>query len=65
MYQVLILIAVIALVYLIARSARKPVEYLYGESDEMVKCKKCDLNLPKSDAIRSGEDWFCSEKHKD
>ena len=65
MYQVLILIAVIALVYLIARSARKPVEDLSEESAEMVKCKNCDLNLPKSDAIKSGKDWFCSEEHKD
>ena len=65
MYQILILISVIALVYLIARSARKPKVNLSEKSTEMVKCKNCDLNLPKSEAIQSGENWFCSEAHKD
>jgi uncharacterized protein len=69
MYQVLILITVITLVYLIARSARKPKanisEKSSEKSSEMVKCKNCDLNIPKSEAIQSGENWFCSEAHKD
>ena len=60
MYQVLILITVITLVYLIARSARKPKANLSEKSTEMVKCQKCGLNLPKSEAIQSGENWFCS-----
>ena len=65
MYQILILITVIALVYLIARSARKPKVNISKKSTEMVRCQKCDLNLPKSEAIQSGENWFCSEAHKD
>ncbi len=65
MYQILILITVIALVYLIARSARKPKVNLSEKSTEMVRCQKCNLNLPKSEAIQSGENWFCSEAHKD
>ena len=60
MYQILILISVIALVYLIARSARKPKVNLSEKSTEMVRCLKCNLNLPKSEAIQSGEIWFCS-----
>lgn len=60
MYQVLILIAVITLIYLIARSARKPKTNLSEKSTEMVKCRKCNLNLPKSEAIQSDENWFCS-----
>ena len=65
MYQVLILITVITLVYLIARSAKKPKANISEKSTEMVRCKNCDLNLPKSEAIQSGENWFCSEAHKD
>ena len=66
MYQILILITVIALVYLIARSARKPKANISEKiAKQMVKCKNCDLNLPKSEAIQSGENWFCSEAHKD
>ena len=50
MYQVLILITVITLVYLIARSARKPKANISEKSTEMVRCRKCNLNLPKSTA---------------
>ena len=64
MYQILILIAVIALVYLIARSARKPKVNLSEKSTEMARCQKCNLNLPKSEAIQSGKEWFCSSECK-
>jgi len=60
MYQVLILISVITLVYLIARSARTPKVNLSEKSTEMVRCYKCNLNLPKSEAIQSDKEWFCS-----
>ena len=62
MYQILILIVVIALVYLIARSARKPKVNLSEKSTEMARCQKCNLNLPKSEAIQSGKEWFCSSE---
>ena len=62
MYQILILIAVIALVYLIARSARKTKVNISEKSPEMVRCQKCNLNLPKSDAFLSGKEWFCSSE---
>ena len=60
MYQILVLITVITLVYLIARSARKSKVNISEKSTEMVRCQKCNLNLPKSDAILSGKEWFCS-----
>jgi len=59
MYQVLILIAVITLVYFIARSTKKPKAILTEKSTEMIKCQKCGLNLPKSEATKSGNSWFC------
>ena len=62
MYQVLILITVITLVYLIARSARKPKANISEKTTEMVRCQKCNLNLPKSEAIQSGKEWLCSSE---
>lgn len=64
MYQVLILIAVVTLVYLIARSTASPVANISDKNTEMVKCKKCDLNLLESEALKSGDNWFCSAKCK-
>jgi len=33
-------------------------------SVEMIKCHTCGVNFPKSEAIGSGDHWFCSEEHK-
>ena len=62
MYQILILITVITLVYLIARSARKAKLNLTEETTEIVRCQKSNLNLPKSNAFLSGKEWFCSSE---
>ena len=62
MYQILILIAVITFLYIIAKSAKKPKANLLKKSTEIVKCRKCGLNLPESEAIQSGEGWLCSSE---
>ncbi len=30
----------------------------------IVKCRECDLHLPEADAVREGDDWFCSPAHR-
>jgi uncharacterized protein len=35
----------------------KPVE-------NMVACARCGLHLPESDAIKSGNEYFCCEEHR-
>lgn len=32
--------------------------------ERMVKCRSCDVHLPETDALREGEDWFCSKAHR-
>jgi len=64
MYQILILIAVVTLIYLIARSARGPIANISNKNTDMVKCQKCDLNLPESEALQFGDKWFCSAECK-
>ena len=64
MYQILILIAVVALIYLIARSTRGPIANISNKNTDMVKCQKCDLNLPESEALQFGDKWFCSAECK-
>lgn len=67
MYQLLVLLVVIGLVYLLARTFKQDnTSFPESESDsdsEMVKCKNCDLNLPKSEALRYEDDWYCSKEH--
>tara|TARA_B100000405_G_scaffold193376_1_gene135536 strand:+ start:144 stop:341 length:198 start_codon:yes stop_codon:yes gene_type:complete len=64
MYQILILIAVVTLVYIIARSTRGPVANISNKNTKMVKCQQCDLNLPESEALQFGDKWFCSVECK-
>lgn len=40
-----------------ARTGEKAVE-------NMVKCAHCGVNLPRSEAIYSGGDFFCTPEHK-
>ena len=42
-----------------ARATRPPPTV-----EDMVRCAHCAVHLPRSQAIREGEDWFCSEAHR-
>ena len=62
MWQLIILIAVILMVYITARlTGNKRIESRTNKI-EIVKCCVCDLNTPSSKSIRKGEYWFCSEE---
>jgi hypothetical protein len=62
MWQLIILIAVILLVYITSRlTGNKRIEST-NNNVEIVKCCVCDLNTPSSESIRKGEYWFCSEE---
>ena len=61
MWQLIILIAVILLVYITSRlTGNKRIESTTNKI-EIVKCCVCDLNTPSSESNRKGEYWFCSE----
>jgi len=64
MWQLLILVVVIALVYLMARSKRKPTKKIDVPEIVIVKCQSCDLNLPISEAFKNDDGWFCSENRE-
>ena len=58
MWQLLILILVILLVYTTARMKRDSKTKLDSPNTEMVKCNACDLHLPASEAIENDDGWF-------
>ncbi len=33
------------------------------EPQKTVKCKQCDLHIPENEALRSGDNYYCSEFH--
>jgi len=66
-FIVLLLIAAVAW-FLIKNYLQK--QQLRGRNESpriaarIVRCKQCDVHLPEQDAVRDGDEWFCSETHK-
>ena len=60
MFQVLILVAVIFLIYVISRISRNPTAAIPSNPSDMVKCTICGLNFPDNESIKKGKNTFCS-----
>ena len=69
MAKFLLVIAVFIVVYLFLRSYRRRVEAApppaaaakHGE--DMVRCRICGVHLPKSEAVTSRGEIYCSKEH--
>lgn len=35
-----------------------------GEAEAMIACRQCGLNVPASEAVRSGAHAYCCEEHR-
>ena len=47
------------------RSLDKPQAPARGQTvEDMVKCAHCGVNLPRSEAIYSGGEFYCTAEHK-
>ena len=62
MFQVLILISVILLIYVIAKMSRNSAGVISSNQTEIVKCSACGLNFPDNESIKNGESLFCSSE---
>jgi uncharacterized protein len=68
--KILLLIAiafvVLALVKSYQRSLQSPARPARTDKDaeDMVKCAHCGVNLPRSEAIYSGGDFYCTPEHR-
>lgn len=31
---------------------------------KVVRCKQCDVHLPEEQALREGDEWFCTQAHR-
>ena len=68
MLKILLLIVVVFVVLAVIRtyqrSLNKPAAPTRGPVvEDMVKCAHCGVNLPRSEAIFSGGDFFCTPEH--
>ena len=63
----LLLIAVFIIAYLVIKgSARRSVgrqQAPRSGAEDMVRCKVCGIHLPRSESLKSDDEFFCSEEH--
>jgi len=67
MSRLLFLLAVIVVVFLLLRSFRKRApgqQQTPAAAEEMVRCAKCGVHLPKSESILAGGKFFCCDAHR-
>ena len=69
MAKFLLVIAVFIVVYLFLRSYRRRVEAAPPPAaaakpgEDMVRCRICGVHLPKSEAVTSRGEIYCSKEH--
>jgi len=67
MSRLIILFVVIAVVYWLLKSYRKSSpkqDASTTASEDMVRCARCGVHLPKSEAMISAGKFFCGEAHR-
>lgn len=69
MIKILLLIAAIFVVAALLRTyqrsmGRRPPSPTGDKVEDMVKCAHCGVNLPRSEAIYSGGDFYCTPEHQ-
>ena len=69
MAKFLLVIAVFIVVYLFLRSYRRraeaapPPAAAAKQGEDMVRCRICGVHLPKSEAVTSRGEIYCSKEH--
>jgi uncharacterized protein len=68
--KLLLILAALLLVYVAVKafqrgSRRSPGPSAGGRSvEDMVRCARCGVHLPRSESLLSGGEFFCSEEHR-
>ncbi|MCR4298794.1 MAG: PP0621 family protein [Gallionella sp.] len=67
MSRLLLIIAIVAVVYLLIRSYRKqaPQQDKTITAEDMVRCAHCGVHLPKGESIEADGQFFCGAGHRD
>jgi len=73
MFRVIILVVLLAVSFYVVRlvlenrkrrkALKKPILNKNNKQNKMVRCKQCGLHIPDNEAIKQGDNVFCSLKH--
>lgn len=66
MSRLLLIIAIVAVVYLLIRAYRKKTQQQdVTATEDMVRCAHCGVHLPKGESVQADGRYFCSAEHRD
>lgn len=71
MGKLLLILAALVLVYVVVKAyqggARRrggPPSQRDRAAEDMVRCARCGVHLPRSESLMSGGEFFCSDEHR-
>lgn len=69
MLKILLLIVVVFVAAMVFRAYKRSLDKPAtpardSKPENMVKCAHCGVNMPRSEAIYSGGDFFCTPEHQ-
>ena len=65
MSRLILIIAIVAVVYLLVRSYRKQTpQQGKPAAEDMVRCANCGVHLPKGESVEANGQFFCSAEHR-
>lgn len=67
--KIILLIVIVFVAVLVFRAYKRALDkpsapVRDSKPEDMVKCAHCGVNLPRSEAIYSGGDFFCTPEHQ-
>jgi uncharacterized protein len=68
MGRLLLLAAIVVVIYLLIRAFRgktPPAREKNPATEDMVRCERCGLHLPRSESVESGGHFYCGIEHRD
>jgi hypothetical protein len=66
MGKLLFFVLVALAVYLIVKKGTRslPPKEPKREVEDMVRCARCGVHLPRSESVMSGGEFYCGEEHR-
>lgn len=69
MLKIILLIVIVFVALMVFRAYKRSLAQMdrpkqETQPEDMVKCAHCRVNLPRSEAIYSGGDFFCTPEHQ-
>ena len=71
MGKLLLILAALVLVYALVRAYQGAARRRGGPpsprgqaAEDMVRCARCGVHLPRSEGLMSGGEFFCSDEHR-